>query len=736
MTRFILSAIATIIVIAVFAFLWLTNPVYAFIGGVVFVVFMLVGFASWLNSKQREATPEEKKVLDPRRTGEYRRPERVAKPEVEWSDNSAPGGSAVQPEVERSQSPKLQPEPNTSLYPDAPLEAEPEPEPAPQPAPVPVMPPQQKKKTDDRLLDEIGAVGKTLDQYVNITQEQEAEEKPQRRRSEVPVIEEQEIHITPDEHENTDVLNISDENIADLESEIAESESEFTDLSEGTDSGASDGFPEDVKEAVKEAYEKAKKRKDTHDDIDYEDEYDDFDDDEISNWLHTLPTGATEEVPEWLNEESDDTEKGQKTAKFSTSEEEAVEETDEEIMIADSGLNEVAEGELPDWLKETVVESEAESGEEIPDWLMVLEEEKDLLKEEIAETARDDSPVATGSSNFDLMDMIGSLPPDKQQEFYVLLTEVPIGEQTETQLMRLYQELNADDKESKPDNDKKVSEAQFTAYYPRQAAVNTEYGFYVYAHEPDALLESDIQQFEKKLGGRVPKAQVADEKATLEDGATLTVMIHCDALNFNQVGAMQQWKAPFVRFDFNFTANESLLDEIIEGRIAILMGMIEIASINFNLVITPANPLAMITAIPHDPITAPTFDSSATASLYQKIFVSYSRKDTIVAEQYRKIQMMAGNIIFMDTHSIRAGEDWEVALKRFIDEADVFQLFWSQHSASSDHVRFEWEYALTQRCPETRCVQYIRPAYWKKPLPDIPEELNHLHFAFVEMEES
>ena len=277
-------------------------------------------------------------------------------------------------------------------------------------------------------------------------------------------------------------------------------------------------------------------------------------------------------------------------------------------------------------------------------------------------------------------------------------------------------------------------ETYFTAYYPRQVAAKTECGFYVYAHLQDALIESDVKAFSAELGGRIPKAVVAEEKATLQEGALLTVMIHCDKLKFNQMGAMQVWKAPFVRFDFKFSADESLIDEIVEGRVAILLGMIEIASIDFKMSVGAANPLAAVNALPEKPTLS--LDASPTTPPYQKIFISYSRQDSIVAEQYRTAQTMLGNTIFMDIHSIRPGEDWEIALKRFITEADVFQLFWSEHSAVSEHVRFEWEYALKQRCPDTLCRQFIRPTYWQKPMPAVPEALNHLHFAYVDVHES
>jgi len=297
----------------------------------------------------------------------------------------------------------------------------------------------------------------------------------------------------------------------------------------------------------------------------------------------------------------------------------------------------------------------------------------------------------------------------------------------------LIDEKKKDSKEEKtelPETDK-TTEAQFTAYYARQTVAKTEYGFYVYAHLPEALISADIEQFREYLGGGVPKPAIATQTTTLEQGAILTAMVQCDALEFTQIGIMKKWQAPFVRFDFRYTAPESLVDEFVEGRIAIMLGMIEIASIDFQTLITAPQPINLINSVPDNPLTQEIFKLTHPASMYQKIFISYSRKDTVIAEQYRKAQIMAGNIIFMDTHTIRAGEDWEEALKRFIREADVFQLFWSEHSAASEHVKFEWDYALNQRCSETRCIGFIRPAYWEQPLITPPPELGHLHFAYV-----
>jgi len=70
-----------------------------------------------------------------------------------------------------------------------------------------------------------------------------------------------------------------------------------------------------------------------------------------------------------------------------------------------------------------------------------------------------------------------------------------------------------------------------------------------------------------------------------------------------------------------------------------------------------------------------------------------------------------------------------VRLLELIDEADIFQLFWSSNSMRSEYVRWEWEHA----CALGR-RGFIRPTYWEVPMPQStnprlpPDALAKLHF--------
>jgi hypothetical protein len=118
----------------------------------------------------------------------------------------------------------------------------------------------------------------------------------------------------------------------------------------------------------------------------------------------------------------------------------------------------------------------------------------------------------------------------------------------------------------------------------------------------------------------------------------------------------------------------------------------------------------------------------STASPYQAIFVSYSHQDTVLVEQLERAYKALGNSYLRDVEMLRSGEEWNPALLQKIDEADIFQLCWSESASASQYVRQEWQHALARGKPS-----FIRPLYWEKPMPAPPPELAKIHFAFYEI---
>ncbi|MDQ7027382.1 MAG: protein kinase [Anaerolineae bacterium] len=197
------------------------------------------------------------------------------------------------------------------------------------------------------------------------------------------------------------------------------------------------------------------------------------------------------------------------------------------------------------------------------------------------------------------------------------------------------------------------AEAQFTAYYARESGADTAYGLYVYAHVPDALqqIARDIEAFSQKMGGAVPRPKQAEQSKRLKVGIHLTVAVEAEGLEFEPLALTKKWNVPFTRFDFTYTAPQSLISEIVNGRISIMVSGIEIAHIPFaTLVDEAAESLLQMDTMPENPLAAARLTASDTAQLYDKIFVSYSRKDDDVVKNYRLAQLAVGHEVFMDSN--------------------------------------------------------------------------------------
>ncbi len=82
------------------------------------------------------------------------------------------------------------------------------------------------------------------------------------------------------------------------------------------------------------------------------------------------------------------------------------------------------------------------------------------------------------------------------------------------------------------------------------------------------------------------------------------------------------------------------------------------------------------------------------ASFRCRVFLSYSRRDEQWALLLEGLLTALGLQPFLDTASIRAGEDWAARLRSEIASSDRFLLIWSRNAASSDWVGREVERAL------------------------------------------
>ncbi|MEM6627220.1 MAG: toll/interleukin-1 receptor domain-containing protein [Pseudomonadota bacterium] len=76
-----------------------------------------------------------------------------------------------------------------------------------------------------------------------------------------------------------------------------------------------------------------------------------------------------------------------------------------------------------------------------------------------------------------------------------------------------------------------------------------------------------------------------------------------------------------------------------------------------------------------------------------QIFTSYSRKDTRTVDHLAERLERAGHSVWVDREGIDGGSQWRESIVKAINDADIFLLVLSEHSAASDNVRRELDLA-------------------------------------------
>jgi tetratricopeptide (TPR) repeat protein len=276
---------------------------------------------------------------------------------------------------------------------------------------------------------------------------------------------------------------------------------------------------------------------------------------------------------------------------------------------------------------------------------------------------------------------------------------------------------------------------QFTVYRPRVVMPDQWYTLLAFAHlatkpsdapanEPDPVEEVKRQAM-RVLGDRENRAyQVVTQDAPqpVPRQETLTFVPEIRGVEFNPPFRNFQWTESVHREEFRLRAGPDLVGQTARGRLSVFLGDILLADVSLAIaVVQPA-------WLQYD--EAPT--EADHARRYRKIFASYSHKDLHVVEQIESLARAIGDEYLRDWKHLRAGEVWDERLLKMIDEADVFQLFWSRQAMDSPYIHREYEYALALNRPN-----FVRPTYWEEPLPSDParhlppERLLRLHFQRI-----
>jgi len=260
---------------------------------------------------------------------------------------------------------------------------------------------------------------------------------------------------------------------------------------------------------------------------------------------------------------------------------------------------------------------------------------------------------------------------------------------------------------------------EFTAGYPGRIRPNYNYSMIVWVHR-EGMEEEIKQRLSEKMNllGEMPRCSQAESTSLIPVGTRLEITPQIIGVNTNPSQQQLTWFGEIEEVVFQIQRSES------QGVMGICAGFIDVSASGL-----------LIAKIPVSISISETKErlswQSSTAQMIKRVFASYAREDLSVVRGCKAAYNGLGIHLFIDKDEILAGEPWRDVIRRSIGSHDLFQLFWSQHSADSTWVSNEWHLAVS--IASQRNEDFIRPLYWTEPMVNPPKELADINFTFLDL---
>ncbi|HKV86097.1 MAG TPA: toll/interleukin-1 receptor domain-containing protein, partial [Ktedonobacterales bacterium] len=266
-------------------------------------------------------------------------------------------------------------------------------------------------------------------------------------------------------------------------------------------------------------------------------------------------------------------------------------------------------------------------------------------------------------------------------------------------------------------------EVAFTAYHPREVdpRVWQEMLVYIAADTPRALA-SVAADAETRLASRKGAYRDATARANipLRRGTALTIVPDLPGFDVNPASLTVTWEEDAQRHEFRLRGAGAHPGQAANGSVRVYAGPYLRGEI----------PISIFVQDPRARIKTAGGYISVFARAYHKIFASYSHADTEIVGACEAATEAIGDRYLRDVTLLRSGDTWNARLLSAIEDADIFQLFWSQKAATSPAVEREWRHALALAATRP---SFIRPVYWTGKPYAIPAELSAIHFDRLDL---
>lgn len=109
-----------------------------------------------------------------------------------------------------------------------------------------------------------------------------------------------------------------------------------------------------------------------------------------------------------------------------------------------------------------------------------------------------------------------------------------------------------------------------------------------------------------------------------------------------------------------------------------------------------------------------------------KVFISHSREDDALATKVASYLQKAGLDVWFDMHEINPGDNWADKIAQGLRESDAMVVLLSKNALDSGTLRWDIDYALSQKPFNRRLVPVIVEDSSDSPALRIPWIFGHL----------
>ena len=191
-------------------------------------------------------------------------------------------------------------------------------------------------------------------------------------------------------------------------------------------------------------------------------------------------------------------------------------------------------------------------------------------------------------------------------------------------------------------------------------------------------------------------------------------------LNIDEPSQSLIWRGKPASVQFAITVPENFKPRDIICTIVVSESSIPIGHLKFTFKIVSAGSSA---AMDSQPVPV------GNLIRYQQAFISYASADRV--EVLKRVQMLNASKVkfFQDLLTLEPGDPWKKFIYQYIDQSDVFFLFWSKAASKSHWVGKEIAYARKRQAENAAAAPEIVPILIEGPPPaKPPKQLSFLHF--------